>query len=135
MQLSDFHFDLPDSLIARYPMSERTASRLLVLNGATGGIQHQYFTDLPSLLNKGDLLIFNDTKVLPARLWGKKSTGGRLEILVEHQHHPHTNTNIHTHTGTHPQQHYQRNEHQHTAPPTPPSPTHTTLRPTMNTHV
>ena len=83
MQLSDFHFDLPDSLIARYPMPERTASRLLVLNGATGDIQHQHFTDLPSLLNKGDLLIFNDTKVLPARLWGKKSTGGRVEILVE----------------------------------------------------
>ena len=83
MQLSDFHFELPDSLIARYPMPERTASRLLVLDGATGGIQHQQFTDLLDLLNKGDLLVFNDTKVLPARLWGKKSTGGRIEILVE----------------------------------------------------
>ncbi len=83
MQLSDFHFDLPDELIARYPMSERTASRLLVLDGANGGFQHRQFTDLLELLNPGDLLVFNDTKVLPARLWGKKSTGGRLEILVE----------------------------------------------------
>lgn len=83
MQLSDFYFDLPDSLIARYPMPERTASRLLVLNGANGETRHQRFTDLPSLLSKDDLLIFNDTKVLPARLWGKKPTGGRLEILVE----------------------------------------------------
>lgn len=83
MQLSDFHFVLPDQLIARYPMAERTASRLLVLDGASGEVRHQQFTGLLDLLDAGDLLVFNDTKVLPARLWGKKSTGGRLEILVE----------------------------------------------------
>jgi S-adenosylmethionine:tRNA ribosyltransferase-isomerase len=83
MHLSDFHFELPDELIARYPMAERTASRLLVLDGAGGEVHHQQFVDLLDLLNAGDLLVFNDTKVLPARLWGKKSTGGRIEILVE----------------------------------------------------
>lgn len=83
MQLSDFHFDLPDELIARYPMAERTASRLLVLDGVDGKVRHQQFVDLLDLLRAGDLLVFNDTKVLPARLWGKKSTGGRVEILVE----------------------------------------------------
>lgn len=83
MQLSDFTYQLPDELIARYPEPERTASRLLTLNGASGEVQHRQFTDLSGLLNPGDLLVFNDTKVLPARLWGMKSTGGRLEILVE----------------------------------------------------
>lgn len=83
MQLSDFHFDLPDELIARYPMSERTASRLLVLDGQRGSVEHRQFTDVLDLLNPGDLLVFNDTKVLAARLWGKKSSGGRIEILVE----------------------------------------------------
>ena len=83
MQLSEFHFDLPDELIARYPMPERTASRLLVLDGADGGVRHQQFTDLIDYLTPNDLLVFNDTKVIPARLWGKKTTGGRIEILVE----------------------------------------------------
>ena len=83
MQLSDFHFQLPDELIARYPAKERTASRLMVLDGASGDVKHRQFSDLLELLNTGDLLVFNDTKVLPARLWGKKSTGGRIEILVE----------------------------------------------------
>jgi S-adenosylmethionine:tRNA ribosyltransferase-isomerase len=83
MQLSDFHYHLPDQLIARYPAAERTASRLLTLDGASGQLQHRQFTDLLTLLKPGDLLVFNDTRVLPARLWGKKATGGRLEILVE----------------------------------------------------
>lgn len=83
MQLSDFTYQLPDELIARYPEPDRTASRLLTLDGASGELQHRQFTDLLSLLNCGDLLVFNDTKVLPARLWGMKSTGGRLEILIE----------------------------------------------------
>lgn len=83
MQLSDFSYQLPDELIARYPEPERTASRLLTLDGASGEVQHRQFTDLLALLNPGDLLVFNDTKVLPARLWGMKATGGRLEILIE----------------------------------------------------
>ena len=83
MQLSDFYFPLPDELIARYPAKDRTASRLLMLDGATGEIQHRQFTDLLDWLAPGDLLVFNNTRVLPARLWGKKSTGGRIEVLVE----------------------------------------------------
>ncbi|MEH6557203.1 MAG: tRNA preQ1(34) S-adenosylmethionine ribosyltransferase-isomerase QueA [Oceanicoccus sp.] len=83
MQLSDFTFELPDNLIARYPTANRTDSRLLTLDGQTGDIQHRQFRDLSELLNEGDLLVFNDTRVIPARLWGKKSTGGRIEILVE----------------------------------------------------
>jgi S-adenosylmethionine:tRNA ribosyltransferase-isomerase len=83
MKLSDFRFDLPEQLIARFPAPQRSASRLLVLEGASGQVQHKHFTDLPDLLSSGDLLVFNDTRVLPARLWGQKPTGGRLEILVE----------------------------------------------------
>jgi S-adenosylmethionine:tRNA ribosyltransferase-isomerase len=83
MQLSDFHFPLPNELIARYPTKHRTDSRLLVLDGDSGDIQHKRFTDLLDLLNPGDLLVFNDTKVLPARLWGQKETGGKIEVLVE----------------------------------------------------
>lgn len=83
MKLSDFNFDLPDQLIARFPMQQRSASRLLVLDGKNGEVLHRQFTDLLSLLSAGDLLVFNDTRVLPARLWGQKPTGGRLEILVE----------------------------------------------------
>ena len=95
MQLSDFHFDLPTELIARYPAAERTASRLLVLDGdnfgvadvdATGdgsAISHRRFTDFLDYLRPQDLLIFNNTRVLPARLFGQKPSGGRIEILVE----------------------------------------------------
>lgn len=83
MKLSDFHYDLPDELIARYPTSDREGSRLLLLDGASGSVQHKQFTDLLDLLNPGDLMVFNDTRVLPARLWGRKATGGKLEILVE----------------------------------------------------
>ncbi|WP_417531337.1 tRNA preQ1(34) S-adenosylmethionine ribosyltransferase-isomerase QueA [Marinobacter lipolyticus] len=83
MNVSDFHFDLPDELIARYPLKERTASRLLSLNGLSGDIDHLQFTDLPDLLQPGDLLVFNDTRVIPARLFGRKETGGQVEVLVE----------------------------------------------------
>lgn len=83
MNVSDFHFDLPDELIARYPLRERTASRLLCLDGLSGETAHRRFTDLPELLQPGDLLVFNDTRVIPARLFGKKATGGQVEVLVE----------------------------------------------------
>jgi S-adenosylmethionine:tRNA ribosyltransferase-isomerase len=83
MQRSDFHYDLPAELIAQAPLSERGASRLLVLDGATGDIADRTFAGLPGLLRGGDLLVFNDTRVLPARLMGKKATGGRIELLLE----------------------------------------------------
>ncbi len=83
MNVSDFHFELPDELIARYPLAQRSASRLLVLDGPTGQIAHRQFQDLPTRLRPGDLLVFNDTRVIPARLFGHKETGGQVEILVE----------------------------------------------------
>lgn len=83
MQVADFQFDLPDELIARYPLPERSASRLLVLDGADGGVQHRRFADLPQYLRAGDLLVFNNTRVIAARLFARKETGGRAEILVE----------------------------------------------------
>jgi S-adenosylmethionine:tRNA ribosyltransferase-isomerase len=83
MKLSDFHFDLPAELIAHYPTAERTASRLLVLDGASGAVSHRGFTDLLEYLRAGDLLVFNNTRVLPARLFGRTASGGRAEVLVE----------------------------------------------------
>ncbi|MCG8519727.1 MAG: tRNA preQ1(34) S-adenosylmethionine ribosyltransferase-isomerase QueA [Pseudomonadales bacterium] len=83
MNVSDFHFDLPDELIARYPLPERSASRLLTLDGLTGHTGHHTFSDLPSLLHPDDLLVFNNTRVIPARLFGRKETGGQVEVLVE----------------------------------------------------
>ena len=83
MLVSDFHFDLPDELIARYPTKERTASRLLYLNGNTGEFADQHFTDLLEHLNEGDLLVFNNTRVIPARLYGRKLSGGKVEALLE----------------------------------------------------
>lgn len=83
MRVSDFHFDLPESLIARYPLAERRASRLLVLDGESGSLAHRRFTDLLDHLRPGDLMVFNDTRVIPARLFGQKASGGKLEILVE----------------------------------------------------
>ncbi|MGN5129534.1 tRNA preQ1(34) S-adenosylmethionine ribosyltransferase-isomerase QueA [Aeromonas hydrophila] len=83
MQVSDFHFDLPDELIARYPMTERTASRLLQLDGQTGALRHGQFVDVLDQLNPGDLLVFNNTRVIPARMFGQKASGGKLEVLVE----------------------------------------------------
>jgi len=80
---SDFNFDLPPELIAQAPLSERSASRLLVLNALTHTWQDRMFRNLPSMLHKGDLLVFNDTRVLPARLYGHKPSGGAVEILIE----------------------------------------------------
>jgi S-adenosylmethionine:tRNA ribosyltransferase-isomerase len=83
MQRSDFHYDLPQELIAQAPLARRAASRLLVLDGATGALEDRSFAELPVLLRAGDLLVFNDTRVLPARAWGSKPTGGRVELLLE----------------------------------------------------
>ena len=82
MRVSDFHFDLPDDLIARYPMPERTGSRLLVVNG-NDSLEHKHFSDIVDHLNEGDLLVLNDTRVIPARLFGQKATGGKIEVMVE----------------------------------------------------
>src|SRR3989338_10223153 len=83
MRTSDFHYELPPELIARYPAEPRSASRLLLLDSAGGVRRDLTFTDLPSLLQPGDLLVFNDTRVIPARLFGAKETGGRIEVLIE----------------------------------------------------
>ncbi len=83
MQVSDFHFDLPDELIARYPTKERTASRLLHLDGETGALRDGQFPDLLELIRPGDLMVFNNTRVIPARLHGQKASGGKIEVLVE----------------------------------------------------
>lgn len=80
-KLSDFDFTLPDELIAQHPAAERSASRLLDGRGATA--VDRRFTELPDLLQPGDLLVLNDTKVVKARLFGQKSSGGRLELLIE----------------------------------------------------
>jgi S-adenosylmethionine:tRNA ribosyltransferase-isomerase len=79
--LSDFDFELPAHLIAQHPLPTRTASRLL--DGSGQNVIDRQFTDLPQLLNAGDLLVFNDTQVVKARFWGEKPTGGKVELLVE----------------------------------------------------
>lgn len=98
MKRTDFHFDLPPELIAQAPLADRSASRLLVLDARKAGtdaahdggsgdpccaLEHGTFRALPALLEPGDLLVFNDTRVLPARLYGRKDTGGDVEILIE----------------------------------------------------
>ena len=83
MLRTDFSFELPEQLIARYPQPERSASRLLKLNRHTGELNHQHFTDILCALNPGDLLVFNNTRVIPARLFGQKASGGKVEVLVE----------------------------------------------------
>ncbi|EAR21183.1 tRNA preQ1(34) S-adenosylmethionine ribosyltransferase-isomerase QueA [Nitrococcus mobilis] len=83
MRVSDFHFELPDELIASTPLPERTASRLLVIDAATGACQDRRFDALVELLRRGDLLVVNDTRVIPARLYGVKESGGRVEVLLE----------------------------------------------------
>lgn len=83
MNVSDFHFELPDHLIATYPARQRTHSRLLHLDAATGERHHLHFYDLPALLMPEDLLVFNNTRVIPARLFGSKASGGRVELLLE----------------------------------------------------
>ncbi len=83
MKLTDFQFDIPPELIAQFPTADRTASRLLALDGLTGDIQDLQFTNLMTLLRPDDLLVFNNTKVIPARLLGQKDSGGKVEVLVE----------------------------------------------------
>ena len=80
MQVADFDFDLPQELIAQAPLERRTASRLLRLDRDTGAVSHHVFSDLIGLLEPGDLLVFNDTRVMKARLFGAKDTGGRVVL-------------------------------------------------------
>lgn len=83
MQRTLFQFDLPNELIARQPAENRRDSRLLYLDGANNSLRHEQFTDILSHLEPGDLLVFNNTRVLPARLTGHKESGGKIEVLVE----------------------------------------------------
>lgn len=83
MRLDDFKFELPDELIARYPLKTRSESRLLCLNQHNHEFAHRRFYEVVNLIRPGDLVVFNDTKVIPARLFGQKTTGGQVEILVE----------------------------------------------------
>ncbi len=83
MKASDFDYQLPPRLIAQQPLPERRASRLLVLDPSTQQLSDRQFVDFPTLVKPGDLLVFNDTRVFPARLFGQKETGGKVEVLVE----------------------------------------------------
>ncbi len=83
MRVADFDYQLPDDLIARHPAALRGGGRLLVLDGRDGAIQHRAFGDFVDLPAPGDLLVFNNTRVIPARLFGRKETGGAVEILIE----------------------------------------------------
>ncbi|MFO7663149.1 MAG: tRNA preQ1(34) S-adenosylmethionine ribosyltransferase-isomerase QueA [Chloroflexota bacterium] len=82
MNVSEFDYELPESLIAQHPATPRDAGRLLVIDRATGDIEHHQFRDLPRFLRSGDILVANDTRVIPARLYASKPTGGRVEILL-----------------------------------------------------
>ncbi|MGO1626942.1 MAG: tRNA preQ1(34) S-adenosylmethionine ribosyltransferase-isomerase QueA [Halomonadaceae bacterium] len=83
MQRADFAYELPEELIARYPSEQRSDCRLLCVDGENGHMAHRRFPDLLELLEPGDLLVFNDTRVIPARLYGHKASGGRVEMLLE----------------------------------------------------
>ncbi len=83
MRRQDFYYDLPEDLIAKAPAQERRSSRLLCLDGATGNLEDRQFADILSLVRPGDLMVFNDTRVIPARVFAQKPTGGKVEILVE----------------------------------------------------
>jgi S-adenosylmethionine:tRNA ribosyltransferase-isomerase len=90
MRTTDFDFDLPDALIAQFPTQERSGSRLLRLDSSNGNIEDQLFRNLPQFLKAGDLLVFNDTRVMKARLHGHKESGGNAEAMIERvidQHH------------------------------------------------
>lgn len=78
MKLSDFDFDLPEELIAHFPLEQRTASRLLQVDGNTGERVHGSFGDILDLVEPGDLMVFNDTRVIPARLFGQKRAAVKL---------------------------------------------------------
>jgi S-adenosylmethionine:tRNA ribosyltransferase-isomerase len=83
MRTNDFRYELPPELIAQHPLPERSASRLLCLDESSGALVDRRFVELPTLVNRWDLLIFNNTRVIPARLLGFKSTGGKVEVLIE----------------------------------------------------
>ena len=88
LSVDDYDYELPDSLIARYPLAQRSASKLLYLatnqqKDSDSQIIDKQFSELPDLLNAGDLIVFNDTKVMKARLFGQKDTGGKIEVLIE----------------------------------------------------
>ncbi len=83
MKLSDFDYDLPQQLIAQHPAATRSASRLLHLDGRSGEFRDRQFRDLPELVNAGDVLVMNDTRVIKARLTGRKASGGQVEVLIE----------------------------------------------------
>src|SRR5258706_13584392 len=83
MLVSEFDYALPPELIAQHPASRRTASRLLHLDAATGALRDLAFTDLPSLVDARDVVVVNDTRVVKARLFGRKASGGRVELFVE----------------------------------------------------
>ena len=82
MKKSDFYFDLPEELIAQTPLEKRDSSRLMCLDRYSGEITHRVFTDLADMLNPGDCLVMNDSRVLPARLLGSRETGGAVEVLL-----------------------------------------------------
>jgi len=83
LNLSDFDYELPPELIAQSPAAQRTAGRLLHLDGATGAIADRRFGDIPELIAPGDVMVFNNTRVIKARLTGRKESGGRIEVLIE----------------------------------------------------
>jgi len=83
MKKSDFNYHLPEHLIAQKPLDDRTASRLLCMDRSTGVLTDKMFVDFVDMINENDLVVLNDTKVIPARLYGKKKTGGKVEILIE----------------------------------------------------
>ena len=83
MQRTDFSFQLPEELIAKYPLAQRSKSRLLQLDGNTGQINHSAFENILQFVSPGDLIIFNDTRVVPARMHAVKESGGKADILVE----------------------------------------------------
>ncbi|HEU4854028.1 MAG TPA: tRNA preQ1(34) S-adenosylmethionine ribosyltransferase-isomerase QueA [Nitrosospira sp.] len=83
MKIQDFDFDLPPELIAQFPTEQRASSRMLHLEGSTGGLRDAMFADLPGYLRTGDVMVFNDTRVIKARLYGVKDSGGRVEVMVE----------------------------------------------------
>ena len=82
MKKSDFAYDLPQELIAQTPLEQRDASRLLCLDKTTGEIRHRIFRELPDLLREGDCLVMNDSRVIPARLFGTRPTGGSVEVVL-----------------------------------------------------
>lgn len=82
MKTKDFWYDLPEELIAQTPLAKRDSSRLMILDKRTGEIRHRVFSQLPDLLTAGDCLVMNDSRVIPARLFGKRDTGGAVEVLL-----------------------------------------------------